>query len=50
MFHSAQVASLASADYDGDGRADIQIFDGQGQLKAYIGNTGTGRTRLGLVR
>jgi hypothetical protein len=42
-----QVASMAAADYDGDGRADIEIFDGQGRLKSYLGNTATGRPASG---
>jgi hypothetical protein len=42
-----QVASLGAGDYDGDGRADLQVFDGQGRLKVYIGNTATGRPASG---
>ncbi len=36
------VADLAAADYDGDGRADIQILSNGGGMTAYIGNTSTG--------
>jgi hypothetical protein len=43
----AQAASLGAADYDGDGRADFEILDGQGRLKVYVGNTATGRTSAG---
>lgn len=39
-----EVASLGAGDYDGDGRADLQVFDGQGRLKVHVGNTATGRS------
>ncbi len=42
---AAQVRSLGAADYDGDGRADIQVFDGR--LKPYLGNSATGRPASG---
>jgi hypothetical protein len=43
----AQVTSMAAADYDGDGRADLEIFDSQGRLKPYLGNSSTGRPASG---
>jgi hypothetical protein len=39
----AEVLSLAANDYDGDGRADIQILDTTGRLEVYLGNTSTGQ-------
>ncbi len=39
----SQVVTLGAVDYDGDGRADLQIFDSQGRLRVYLGNTSTGR-------
>lgn len=39
---AAQVRGLGAADYDGDGRADIQILTAGGGLNIHIGNTSTG--------
>jgi hypothetical protein len=36
------VRGLGAADYDGDGRADLQIFAENGRLNVHIGNTPTG--------
>jgi hypothetical protein len=40
---AVDILALAAGDYDGDGRADIQILDTQGRIDAYLGNTSTGR-------
>jgi len=40
---TASILTLAAGDYDGDGRADVQILDDLGRLEVYIGNTTTGR-------
>ncbi|MDP3983867.1 MAG: M15 family metallopeptidase, partial [Acidimicrobiia bacterium] len=40
----AALMGLGAVDYDGDGRADLQILDSSGQLHAYVGNTSTGRS------
>lgn len=39
---SSQIAAIGAIDYDGDGRADVQILDDSGQLWVYVGNTSTG--------
>jgi hypothetical protein len=37
------VVAIGAGDYDGDGRADAQVLDSDGDLLAYIGNTSTGQ-------
>jgi len=44
------ILSLAAGDYDGDGRADIQTFDQNGDIEVYVGNTSTGRPIEGWFR
>jgi D-alanyl-D-alanine carboxypeptidase/FG-GAP-like repeat/S-layer homology domain len=39
---AARVRGLGAADYDGDGRADIQVLTDNGALNIHIGNTPTG--------
>lgn len=39
----SQILSLGVVDYDGDGRADLEILDSSGQLRVYLGNSPTGR-------
>ncbi|MET0567010.1 MAG: M15 family metallopeptidase, partial [Acidimicrobiia bacterium] len=39
---AASVRGLGAADYDGDGRADIQVLTDNGGLNIHIGNTPTG--------
>ena len=36
------VPAIGAGDYDGDGRADVQVLASNGDLSAYIGNTSTG--------
>ncbi len=40
---AADPISLGASDYDGDGRADIQVLDSTGRISVYLGNTPTGR-------
>ncbi len=40
---SATFVSLGAGDYDGDGRADVQTLDSDGQIAVRLGNTSTGR-------
>ncbi len=42
---AGRVGAFGAADYDGDGRADFQVFDGR--LRPYLGNTATGRPSSG---
>lgn len=35
-------AAMAAADYDGDGRSDLQTLDDAGVFRAHLGNTSTG--------
>jgi hypothetical protein len=44
------VRSLDAGDYDGDGRADIEILDGDGDIAVYLGNTATGRPSDGWFK
>jgi hypothetical protein len=37
------ILSIAADDYDGDGRADLQILESSGRIEAYVGNSSTGR-------
>ena len=39
--------AIGAGDFDGDGRADFQTLDDSGLLKAYLGNTATGRPASG---
>lgn len=39
---STDVASISATDYDGDGRADVEVLGSGGVMKAYVGNTSTG--------
>jgi hypothetical protein len=39
---AASVRGLGAADYDGDGRADLQVLAANGTLTVHIGNTSTG--------
>ncbi|MFV1961920.1 MAG: M15 family metallopeptidase, partial [Acidimicrobiia bacterium] len=36
------IAAIGAGDYDGDGRADLQVLDVSGTLAVYLGNTPTG--------
>jgi hypothetical protein len=42
-FAPGSVMALGAIDYDGDGRADLEILDARGRLHAYLGNSPTGR-------
>ena len=37
-----EVRGLGAADYDGDGRADVEVFSESGSLIVHVGNTPTG--------
>lgn len=39
---AGSVAGLGASDYDGDGRADLEVFDTSGRLEVRLGNTKTG--------
>ncbi|HEU5112612.1 MAG TPA: S-layer homology domain-containing protein, partial [Acidimicrobiia bacterium] len=39
---AAQVRGLGAADYDGDGRADIEVLTRNGRFSVHVGNTPTG--------
>jgi hypothetical protein len=39
---ASQVRGLGAADYDGDGRADVEVLTDSGGLNIHIGNTPTG--------
>ncbi len=41
---SSTILALGAVDYDGDGRADIEVLDNSGVLRAHLGNTSTGRS------
>ncbi len=36
------ILGLGASDYDGDGRADVQILTSNGELHAFVGNSATG--------
>ncbi|MGH3666652.1 MAG: S-layer homology domain-containing protein, partial [Acidimicrobiia bacterium] len=39
---ATEVRGLGAADYDGDGRADVEVFSENGSLIVHVGNTPTG--------
>jgi hypothetical protein len=39
---ATEVRGLGAADYDGDGRADVEVFSESGSLVVHLGNTPTG--------
>ena len=38
-----KLVALGAGDYDGDGRADVQVLDDSGRLDSHLGNSATGR-------
>jgi hypothetical protein len=36
------IAAIGAGDYDGDGRADLQVLTAAGEMNVYLGNTSTG--------
>ena len=39
---ASSIPAIGAGDYDGDGRADLQVLTASGRMSVYIGNTSTG--------